>query len=223
MSYVVCSAFYSKEDDIFKHQLFQEWYNNTIKYTNPDKIFIVNHGCKKPTIETNNVCWIDLNYNLGHMGDLMSGVKKHKYSGWAMSVLIGALLAYSNNCDMFYKEQDCLAFGNWIDRIYETSINKNMMFGKCISTPFKVEQSLFFIRNNFICQFVKEFLEIDGGDDKVLTEEKFLKIENNHKDTISRFNFGYGRDRPYSVTDSVFYIQQIKDFEINNLKVCGKL
>ena len=28
------------------------------------------------------------------------------------------MLAYHNRCDLIFKEQDCLAFGPWIDRLY---------------------------------------------------------------------------------------------------------
>jgi hypothetical protein len=224
MGYVICSAFYAEDTDTFKYNLFNEWYSNTLRFSNPDKLFIVNHGCKRPEMITDNkVCWIDLNYNLGHMGDLLSGKKNHKFSGWAMSVLNGALLAYSNNCDMFYKEQDCLAFGNWIERIYETSNGKSFVFGKCKTTPHNVEQSLFFIRNNFLCEFVKDFLSIEGGDDKTLTEEKFLIIEKKHMEATVRLDFGYGRDRPFDMNKDVFYIQQEKSLEIKQLKDKGLL
>jgi hypothetical protein len=221
MDYIVSSGFYAKEDDQYKYDFFDIWYKNTIKYSSPKKIFILNHGSKQP--KNDNVSWINLDYNLGHMGDIRSGIKSHKLSGWSVSILEGALLAYANNCDMFYKEQDCLAFGDWTKNIYEKHPNEKMVFGHCKGVPYDIEQSLVYIKNEFLLTFVSEYISIEGNDGWVLSEEKFGKIRDKYQKDIGKLDFGYGRIRPFNIEDDIFYIQQVKEKELEMLQKCGKI
>ena len=97
------------------------------------------------------------------------------------------------------------------------------MFGRARTTPYQVEQSLFLVRNQYLCDFTKDYLALPESDDKSLTEEKFLRLERNNPNSIGRFDFGYGRDRPFDINCDIFYLQQVKAFEIDLLKRAGKL
>jgi len=162
--------------------------------------------------------------NCGHVGDLLSGGKPHALCGWSSAVLALAMIAYCDESDFLYKEQDCLAFGPWIDQMYKDLGNKGMVFGrKMVGPPYmECSQSLFLIRHRFIPEFVRRYIELGpDGDPNNLPETKFAKMEAANPQHYARLSFGYDRERPINFDDKVWFAQKFTAQEIQELKKRG--
>lgn len=193
------------------------WYPNTVKYGKTTDIFVINSNS---TIVPEKLgAWLDLQFNFGHLGDWDG---KNKFTGWAMTFILGAIVAYANNKDLIFKEQDCLAFGNWVEAMYETmdKTGAEMVIGAPEdSNGQALEQSLFMIKRASILDFVMAYLDIPQNDREMINESKFKHIlDNQFKRRSAYLPFGYGRRRPKKWQDETFYIQQVTQEEIDKLK-----
>ena len=180
------------------------------------------------TIEVNSRCDTYDEYNLlqlqgnpGHIGSLLNGSKPHDLCGWSSAVLALAMIAYCNETDFIYKEQDCLAFGPWIDQMYKDLGTKGMVFGrKMVNAPYMpCAQSLFLIRHHFIPEFVRRYLEL--GPERTegnLPEHKFARLEELWPQHYARLSFGYDRERPINFDDPVWYAQKFTAAELEELR-----
>lgn len=197
-----------KYSDLDSDSFFEVWYKNTRKYYD-EPIYIV--GCDTPNLENKKDIYSLGEYeNLGHVGDYLNGSKVGRYCGWTAGVLIGLVHAYVNNVDFVYKEQDCLAFGKYVEKmIDEMGKDSGIIFGK--NMVMCCAQSLFYVKRNYIPTLIENLSEKDDKD--VLPEYKFLNLPDK-----SFFSFGYDRDRPINVNDEVFYLQQITKNDIDNIK-----
>lgn len=159
------------------------------------------------------------------MGQLLNGEKPYSLCGWSASVLTLALLAYQNETDLIYKEQDCLAFGPWVERMYSELGDGQMIFGKKHeSAPFMpCSQSLFLIKHAFLLTFISDYLALGtDADHGNLPETKFVRIEEKHgTEKIKRISWGCDRERPIPYDADVFYCQQIQPDEMQELKKRG--
>lgn len=229
MSYLLGSGMY--KDPEF-HGL---WRSNNIRYAVPEPsrtVVVCVAGQDLPYVNANTseVC---LAGNLGHVGDLLSGIKPYSYCGWSMGVLSLALLAYQDESDLIYKESDCLAFGPWVKQLYADMGDGDMAFGaKMESEPFmECAQSLFIVRHGFIPKFVEFYLSL--GDERSkdendhednLPERKFVKIEEAFgTEKIRRLSFGVDRERPLPYDDAVWYAQRFSAEELDELRNKGML
>lgn len=226
--YVIVSGFYEGEQkttnfSISKKDFLDIWYKNTVQFCNPTKIYVIN--VSNPIDKKYaNLEFINMTENLGHVNDFVKLNDTHSLSGYTLSVLIGMLVAYNNKADFIYKEQDCLAFGNWVDELYNELEEKGnkMLIGKGHMDGF-IEQSLFICKNEFILPFISLYLNFMQGDYPLLPEYKFLQIMQNNPALIGFLDFGYGRIRPVNYQDSVFYVQQLNDEEIQYLENTGMI
>ena len=205
---LIGSGFYSNIDDrSSKLSLLFDWLKNTSKVSS--RIVIVDNsdfGLWKIN-ET-----IRIKRNLGHAGDALNIVSKHRLLGWSVSWMIPAVIAYSEGLDFVYKEQDCLAFGDWLPIIRRG----RMTIGRNATMP--CEQSLFFIRNDFILQFVTAYLNIPDSDAVMSTEHKFFEIMAAFDD-IHFHDLPGGRDRPLPKDFTApFYLQRITTEEMEVLE-----
>ena len=222
--YVIISGYYAGEKkttqfSISKEEFFETWYENTIRYCNPEKVYIVNVSKAKPSRQFPDIEWINMSDNLGHVNDLLNNNDTISLSGYTLSVLIGMLIAYNNKSDFIYKEQDCLAFGDWINELYNQlgQTDKKMLIGRGHMEGF-IEQSLFICKYDYILEFVLQYLNFKTGDYPHFPEKKFVEIMTNQQDKIGFFDFGYGRIRPVNFDDKIFFIQQPTDEELTELK-----
>jgi hypothetical protein len=213
--YIIVTGYYGDKDDTYRQELFKIWYKNTMYHTRknpPVAIFVINANGYMPKDQRKGT-WIDIPYNLGHVCDTMaigSMPYKHGLCGWTMGTLIGALLAFNSNADMVYKEQDCLAFGPWVEEIYKTLGNKiKIVTGKLDpALPFKIEQSLFAVKYEYLIDFVRTYISITIPDWEMVPEHKWERlIQTQWKDRFEFLPFGYGRDRPINYDDKVWYMQ----------------
>lgn len=208
--------------DTARAKFFDIWWKNTHKFSEPKDIFVINVNSDFCPEEKCGK-WIDLSYNLGHVHDLDENeYPNKKFGGWSMSFIMGAYLAYSNNTDLIYKEQDCLAFGNWVSELY--SHEKEIVVGQSVHADGQaLEQSLFLVRHSAILDFVNaytNFVGDDAGKNFIRPESKFSEILN--RSFSNRFTFtkmGYGRSKPQNLKESLesgeaFYIQKLTEEEI---------
>lgn len=148
-----------------------------------------------------------------------------KLCGWSMSWIIPAMVAYSESKDFIYKEQDCMAFGDWHLPLFGEGCFK---IGS--SQSMCSEQSLFYILHWTILQIVHDYLAINRTDCEMDTEEKFRILTRTSRVPSTHLPFGVGRDRPFPQDKEhvAWYFQKVKhdkDFiaEVLELKKLGLL
>lgn len=225
MRYFLGSSFFQGgRGGATKRQLFSvDWHRNNQKVSPaPSRTVVVCEGGSSLGFVDPGVDVIRLTGDLGYCGQLLSGEKKNLFSSWSASMLALAMLAYDDEADFVYKESDCLAFGPWIRKMYEDMGDGEIVFGpKHTSAPWMpASQSLFLVRHRWIPMFVQSYLGMGtDGDPQNLGEAKFQRLEERFgTDKVRRLSFGFDRCRPIQYEDHVFYVQQISDEEMDELR-----
>lgn len=159
--------------------------------------------------------------NLGHVGDLLNGAKPHAFCGWSAAFIQLAMAAYCAELDFIYKEQDCLAFGPWVETMYRDIGDGGMVFGgKMKTAPYMpCAQSLVLIKHEFIPHFVWRYLGMGrDGVENNLPEHKFAAMLNSEPHHFKTLSFGYDRERPIDFDAKVWYAQKFTQKELDELK-----
>lgn len=225
MSYVVVSGYYDNVAvptgrdmtvEIGPAEMFSIWLANTRRWTSPSVIYVINSGAAVPSGAAGN--WVNLPINIGHHLDLVgteAGVR-FKLAGWSTGFVLGGMLAYAAGADYIYKKQDCLAFGPWVERLYEDleAQGADMLVGR--HGIYGVEQALMILRHGFIIDFIAQYLRMnsDAGADYVNPERKFASLmDNRFKGRMAHISFGYSRTETLlfsrlNMTDP-FYLHQM--------------
>lgn len=236
MKYTIGTGYYNSKgrypwawdskDPMDKPTFFNLWLENTLKFSKPEQIVVVDASmnAEKPSKEImDSVCWIPLKDNLGHTLDMDHSTSYQRYSGWSTAFLITGLIAYNNKTDFIFKEQDCLAFNDWIGEFYK-SHGYNMLVGRENSVySLIVEHSLLWVKWEYIPEILSQYMMIrnpDGGPNYVRTEHKFARIKENYPSEIGYFDFGYGRCDVTELpkNNSPFYMQQVSNSKLRLLK-----
>lgn len=198
------------------------WYYNTVQAPYNGDIYVFEtKGSAFPGMGMySKIVHIPTHFNLGHVGDLLSGKEKHAFCGWSASVLAGALIAYNCGKDMIYKEGDCLAFGPWIPTLYSQLGDGKFIFGrKHQSAPWMpCSQALFLIKHDYIPTFVERYLALGTDNDPDnLPEHKFIRLMEQHPEKVKQMTIGYDRERPICYYDEVWYGQKFTEEEMAEL------
>lgn len=232
--YLLGSGFYDGAGSGSRWFLENLWYPNVMSMAGtewaPERVAIIAVGGSKVDVRESALplTVVELGGNLGHVHQLIGKslpAKSHSFCGWSSAILTLAMMAYTDECDFIFLEQDALAFGPWVKQLYEEmrSWGKSMMFGHSKVMP--CAQSLFIIKHGFIPTFVRAYLEL-GADslrpgritNSSLPEHKFIELEKGiHSklvEHIGRFSFGYDRDRPINYDDAVWYGQKFTRAEL---------
>ena len=234
--YIIGTGFFHKpENEEAAQSFFEIWLANTLKTTAhnpPETIFVLSNGGCFPNTTTklavnqimeNRLQIVSVKGNLGHIHALIGKeipAKEGLLCGWSASILTLAMVAYFAEADMIFKEQDCLAFGDWVRQLYAEIGDRKMLFGRVRCMP--CAQSLFIIRHDFILEFVKCYLTLGtDADDLGHPEAKFQQIQRMRPEPVGTFSFGYDRDRPVNFDDDVFYLQHIQPSELHELNRRG--
>lgn len=232
MSYLIGSGYVPSPEN---EKFLEIWADNFTKHPVPDgcsRIVIAGvGGGPRPIVSVGHkVEWVGLQGNCGHVGDLIHGKKHHEICGWTAAVCALAMLAYCDESDFIYKEQDCLCFGPWVEQLYADMGDGSMAFGGPMkSEPFmECAQSLFIVRHSFIPQFVASVLWMgderrqgsDGKEDN-LPERKFKRVRDNNFPEVRELSFGVDRERPLPYNSPVFYAQKFTQEELAELKIRG--
>lgn len=205
--------------------LYPYWMENTYRYAAPVNLFTIASGVGNgdsylPWQPPRN--YVELSGNLGHVNEFDKGIRKGAFCGWSATMLSLAMLAYANDSDFIYKEQDCLAFGPWVNGIYDACKDHLMAFGTC--DHYGPATSLFLVKKDLIPAFVSGYMATSTFSSPH-PEEKFRFLKNNYPESFTQFTFGYDRDRPKPLEemakDDVWYIQQVTKQELAWLKKEG--
>ena len=222
MKYLLGSSFFpgGREHRI---EFARVWHWNTLKtFPNASRVVIVAEGGGVPPIVSPITDVVHLTGDLGHIGQHLNGSKKHEFTGWSASMCAVAMLAYIDEADLIYKEEDDLAFGDCEKQLYADMGDGDMAFGRRMtSAPWmECSQSLFIVRHAFIPAMVSAYLAMGkDGDVNNLGERKFQNLESRfgtHR--IRRLTFGVDRERPLPFDAPVWHAQQLKSEELDELK-----
>jgi hypothetical protein len=222
--YLIGSSFYDsgKNGSTFRRDFAHIWQMNKLAWSPaPTRIVIVSEGdSNRPMYAGTDI--VRLTGNLGHCEDLVYGRKPHEFSSWSASMCALAMIAYDDEANFVYAEEDMLGFGPVIERMTADMGNGDMVFGrKMNSAPWMpCSQSLFMVRHGWIPQFVAAYLSMGGErNPHNLGEAKFAKIEQKfgqHK--IKRLSFGCDRERPIPWDDPVWFCQQWTPAELEEAR-----
>lgn len=192
---------------------------------NPEKIIIICSRGDRPPIHCSITDFIVLKGDLGHIWDNVADRKTYTLEGWPAAMLACAMIAYNNESDFIYIEQDCLPFGPFVTKMYEEIGEAGLISGNLSTQPFA--QSLFLLKHCFIPEFVHFYLCRKIANRKEQGEQIFEMMEKEMTGRVRRFSFGFDRDRPpggfESVKDQVFYVQQTSLDEQAKLRELGLL
>lgn len=201
---------------------FQIWLKNVLRYSEPKRITVLADSSSVIPSNHELLLKLELNGNLGHFMQLVKGEKPYALNGWSGVITTLAMVAYCDEADFIFLEQDALAFGPWAEKMYEELGTAKGVWGSCSFMP--CEQSLFLVKHGHIPEFVMHYL--DGppqNREGELGEDKFKRMEEKYPEKYKRFSFGVGRDRPINWDDPVFYFQQAKRDEVEEARKRGLL
>lgn len=210
-------------------RFYSMWLSNTLRFAKPQDIYLV-VPMSEFWVQTEGepgfypggpVHVIRTQANLGHNHDLPPN---RVLGGWSMGFLLGAMMAMhaGDDVDFIYKEQDCLAFGPWVDRLYEDLGEADFVAGKVNTNNHAVGlrgQSLVLLRAEAIRKFIALYMSVDAPERGFNTEQKM--------DYVARYlpmaetSMGYDRTRPIKFDDDAFYAQQWTESELAELNKRG--
>lgn len=184
MSYLIGSGFSYRSGADKAKEFFEIWLKTIHRFAKPapSRIVVVCVGGAIPDMISDDVDVIQLEGNLGHGHHLIgkeTPAKPHAYSGWSGAFLSTAMLAYCNESDLLWQEQDCLAFGDYVGEMYRAMGTKDLLCGGPMKAqPFMpTHQSLVLLRHSAIPEFVTLYLLCgDERDPRRLVEHKFDRI-----------------------------------------------
>jgi hypothetical protein len=221
-NYIIGTGFYhARTQAEWAYWFWSLWLENVMKHTPLWKVFVVANGdCEPPWTDHHGMDVLHLPGNLGHVGQLLSGEKPHHICGWSGTIVTLAMIAYCNESDFIYQEQDCLAFGPFIEKMYEEIGDAGMIFGSCKLMP--AAQSLFLIKHEFIPKFIRRYMSGEAENtDAWLPEKKFARMASESPDQVKRFSFPFDRDRPLDLTLPVWYAQKFTPAELRIIAAAG--
>ena len=225
MRYLLGSGFHSRPGD-GRIEFLPVWRKNVDRYAFPPPadVKVICTGGESVALPLEEI--IKLSGDLGHFMDLINKHKDYAFNSWMASALALALVAYNNTSDFIYLEQDALAFGPWVQKLYSEDEKYGVLFGrKHLSAPWMpCSQSLFMVRHWYIPEFVRLILgdgpqNINGN----LGEHIFVRLAERYPDKWKQFGWGFDRERPIAYDDEVFYAQQLTSEELDTLRAKGLL
>lgn len=236
MSYIIGTGYFNGNERKEELEWFAKlWLQNTLTWIDrlPERIVCVSVGRSNPPyrrlvkeLETDiQFDVIDLPGNPGHVHQLIGKLlpaKPYDYGGVTGTFITLAGIAFLNECDLVYKEQDCLAFGQWVFQLYEElgPTKWGMMFGKTKAVC--SAQSIFIVKHWFLLDFIRCLITYGSEREPAnLPEEKFSAMMREYPETVKQFSFGYDRDRPFNVKDPVFYFQKATPDELLAVEAAG--
>jgi hypothetical protein len=222
--FLIGSSFFDsgKNGTTFRRDFAHIWQMNKLSWSPaPTRIVIISEGnSDRPQYAGTDI--VRLSGNLGHCDDLVYRRKPHEFSSWSASMCALAMIAYDDEADLIYAEEDMLGFGDIVGQIYRDVGSASMAFGaKMKSAPWMpAAQSLFIVKHAFIPTFVSSYLAMGGErDPHNLGEAKFVKLEQKfgpHR--IKRLSFGCDRERPIPWDAGTFYFQQATAAELDEAR-----
>lgn len=227
MSYLIGTGYYcgdgwrGTERNDFVRELRRVWMENTLDL---GRIVTIASGDGLAGYWDTDLIHVN---NLGHAHDNDRLENPPRLTGWSATFVTLAMLAYTEQCDFIFKEQDCLAFGPWIETMYSEldRTGAQMLVGRQQdANGMPLEQSLTIIKCDYILDFIAQFISIpipDGGKfQHRRSEEKFWDVMHKSNGKIQFLPFGFGRARPkeWLTNEEPWYIQQVQPHELEELR-----
>lgn len=212
---LIGTGFYATAENYENQLRFLDiWLANTPKHN----IVIIDNSVRPLVVDDPRVRIVRLNSNKGHV-DQHKGEFRPQLLGVSICWIIGAMMAYNDDCDYVYKEQDTLCFGPWMEELYKRADFYKLVvqMGYALSTPARVECCLFWVDYDYIIEFICKYTEISEGDGKITPEEKFDHISRLER-RIAPISFGVGRDRPLPFDAPIWFGQRFSKEEMNIMR-----
>lgn len=196
------------------------WAANTVAYApHAERIFIIADGGCAPARPMRAADWIFLRGNLGGSGNILGNqvpVLPYFMPGCPASWMAGLWIAYINECDYVYKEQDLLAFGDWVGEMYRQIGDGKAIFGN--GHIHGITTAVFLIKHDFIPYFVTAYM-LAGSEDvpQRIAEMKMRMLEQRWPEHFRRYSFGFDADRPFDPTAKVFTVQKLTTDDLRTL------
>lgn len=199
------------------------WYENLRKYLGElPQIHLFCNGGSVPPVNTA----IGKTFCLGntmHVGALIHGEKDYKFCGWSSVMMSLLWMAYNEEKDLLFIEQDALVFGEgWVDELLKELGSASVIFGrKHLSGPnwMPTSQSLFYVRHSFIPAFTASYCSMPrDGDVEWIPELKFLRMMERDWKNYRMMSWGYDRERPLGYDDPYWYAQKFTPEEMAELR-----
>lgn len=191
--------------------MFDAWARSILWHSHPSRIVVVTAGGHTPPPElATSVDVICCDGDLGNLSHKVEGRVNHDFAGWFPPMAITAMIAYNECLDFVFQEQDCLAFGPYVEQMYADMGNAQaVMGGRLHGMGQPATQSLFLVRHAYIWQFLRDYLN-EGPDDNEQGqgEKKFGRMRDKKPNEIKTLSFGSDRDRPIPWDDRVLSFQQ---------------
>jgi hypothetical protein len=214
MRFTIGTGYYDNGGD--SPAFFKTWMDNTTKHApcEPEDVVVVNAA--STPVENCGGTWLNMQHNYGHVKTMDKG---EKFGGWWLGFMTAAMVAYHHKKDFIYKEQDCLAFGPWVEHLYHTAdtTKAGVIVGR-FNHKYRIEQSLVLVRRKAILGLIQRYLEINASDICPRPELKFLTIMQKWPKAMAFMTMGCGRNRPIPYNASCFYVQKLTDKEMQNLR-----
>ena len=219
MNYTIGTGYF--DNGSTSAEFFKTWIANTRKYAKPANGEIVVVNAASPSLEKFGGTWLNMRCNYGHVKTMSP---EEKYGGWWLGFMTGALVAFQHGTDFIYKEQDCLAFGSWVEHMYAESrqTGAGVIVGK-FDHKYKIEQSLVLVKRGSIMGLIQRYLAISGSDIHPRPELKFLQIMKRYPRALAFMQMGCGRNRPIPYDAPCFYAQKLTQGEMQQFKSRGLL
>lgn len=220
----------SKYHPIPSRTLFRMWLDTIYRWANPEpqRIILVTSAGSDPRPEdwrehATSRLWPEIIHCRGDIGNLAAGTMKYDYSGWMPPVVLTAMLAYNDELDFIHQEQDCFAFGSYIQQLYSDCGDAGMVIGRPLKQMgMPATQSLFLVRHRYIPTFIRDYLALGGDDNQTNKGEyKFARLRQNNPHEVAVASFGQDRDRPIAWDDPVIAVQQCSKAELDEAKRRG--
>jgi len=217
LNYLLGSGYFSQPNS-GSEWFFKLWWDNIHKYSTPKRVVIFSMGGHSLKYAPGD--WFTVSGNLGNVGELLSKSKPYPYVGNGVAVCALALMAYSEEMDFVYHEQDLLAFGHVVETMYKECEGAGMIIGRQKSQP--CANSLMLVKHHFIPSFVSWYMSSEAEcDPENISEHKFARWQEKVPNEIRYYSFGYDRDRPFNIDDPVWYAQKFSVEELLLLKEKG--
>ncbi len=205
-------------------EMARAWLNCISKHAFPvpTRIVIVTAGGCSPD-EDQRTTVIRCTGDVGNLSHKVDGMKKYDFAGWMPPAIITAMIAYNEELDFIFQEQDCLAFGPYVEQMYADMGDGGMAIGRPIGgMGMPATQSLFIVRHAYIWKFVRDYLT-QGPDDNEFNqgEKKFARMHQADPQNVRMLSFGLDRDRPLPWDAPVWYAQQWSREEFDAAKTRG--
>lgn len=217
IEYIIGTGFHARPGR-GQEWFWRVWLANTARYAKPREVIVMASGKSHPELTDDEPPsnWFFLSGNLGHCGMLLHGNKPYRFSGGTAGVLGLAWLCYLNEADFIHKEQDTLAFGPWVERMYSEIGNRGCIFGNTKGMP--SQQCLMLVRHAFIPDLLRLYLGTprENVPDQ-MGECKFARLQQQHPDLFCRYSFGYDRGRPFNSKDPVWHVSKLTPDELRQL------